>query len=85
MTPEEFIIKKINPKSGNLKTGIMNNEYAAELMLEYAQIYHKNQVNNPDKSTQLNEFQIGFKAGWNAALISTERKISEMKNFFPVK
>lgn len=43
MTAEQFLIQKLNPKSGNLKTGIMNTSFAAELLEEYAKLYHKAQ------------------------------------------
>ncbi len=44
MTAEQFLIKKIKPRSGNLKSGIINTDYAAELMEEYTAIL-KNQIN----------------------------------------
>lgn len=37
MKADDFFIKKIKPKSGNLKTGIINNDYAAQLAEEYCQ------------------------------------------------
>lgn len=36
-----FLLKKLKPKSGTLKTGIMNNEYAAYLMTEFSKQQHQ--------------------------------------------
>ena len=33
-----FLLKTIKPTSGTLKTGVMNNDYAAKLMEEYASL-----------------------------------------------
>ncbi len=79
MTATEYLLKKLNPKSGTLKTGVMNNEYVPELLEEYARIYHKHQV-KLDKSgvcDQIDEFGIGYKAGWAAAMKSAIRKLEE--------
>ena len=74
MTAEEFILKKINPKNGSLKTGIMNNDYVAQLMEEYCNLkkVELNTTTNADIA-----YNNGYRDGWNVCVRSTILNLSK--------
>lgn len=70
MNAEQFLIKRLNPKSGSLKAGIINTDYAAELMEEYAVVARTGK--------EVNGYDRGFADGLKRSVKLIEALMSDL-------